>query len=190
MPALKKRVFHTESHSGLQTTSWIWQREVFHNRVLLILLQGSCSEVSAQRHGAGHVSLVSRGSQQRAFSEAGAASLMTCMKVGVRNMWTQILPYHLGSQPVQRPEDAEHEEFQEPIQAHRCGGLTAPSRSSEKPEPGAELHMLIRTAERSAPAGTRAGLRLGLGQIFLPLKKTATVQSCVLLRWLHLADWL
>lgn len=147
--------------------SWIWQHIVFHNRVLLMRFQGSCSVVSAQRHGAGHVSLVSRGSQQRAFIEAGTANLMTCMKVGVRNMWTQILPYHLGSQPVSAPRKPELEdsEFQEPIQTRHREGLPAPSRSSEKPEPGAELHMLICTAERGAPAGVKAGLRLGLGQI-------------------------
>lgn len=46
----------------------IWQRKVFHDRVLLIPLQDSCSVVSAQRCRAGHVLLVRRGSQQRAFS--------------------------------------------------------------------------------------------------------------------------
>lgn len=70
---------------------------------------------------------------------------------------------------------------------HRREGLTAPSRSSEKPEPDTEPPMLICTAERSAPAGARAGPRLGLGQILL-LSKNTTVHGCVLLWWLHLAD--
>lgn len=78
-------------------------------------------------------------------------------------------------------------EIQEPIQIHRREGLTAPSRSPEKPEPDAEPHMLMCTAERSAPAGVRAGLRLGLGQILL-LSKNTTVHGCVLLQRLHLAD--
>lgn len=45
-----------------------------------------CKVLSAQRQGARHVPLVSTGSQQSAFTEAGTASLMTCIKVGMRNM--------------------------------------------------------------------------------------------------------
>lgn len=149
-----------------------------------------CSVVSAQRHGAGHVLLVSRGSQQRAFIEAGTASPMTCMKAGARNMWTQIPPYHLGSQPAGAPRKPRARtrtlsllrRAAAKVWLHRAGALRNLS-------PSAEPHMLICTAERSAPAEARAGPRLGLGQILL-LSKNTTVHGCVLLRWLHLADWL
>ncbi|KAI4821432.1 hypothetical protein KUCAC02_029366 [Chaenocephalus aceratus] len=72
----------------------------------------------------------------------------------------------------------EDPEIQMPIQTRHSQRLAAPSRSSEKPEPSAETHMLICTAERSAPAVARAGLKLGLGQILL-LSKNSTVHGCV-----------
>ncbi|KAK5871225.1 hypothetical protein PBY51_004117 [Eleginops maclovinus] len=71
--------------------------------------------------------------------------------------------------PRKQRRSPEHEdpEIQKPIQTRHSRRLAAPSRSSEKPEPSAETHMLICTAERNAPAVVRAGLKLGLGQILL-----------------------
>ena len=119
---------------------------------------------------------------------------MTCLKVGAKNMWTQILAYHFWDWPLGAPEEARVQGLLRfgSLFRYTTGltkGLTAPSRSPEKPEPDVEPHMLMCTAERSAPAGVRAGLKLGLGQILL-LSKNTTVQGCVLLWWLHLADWL
>lgn len=128
--------------------------------------------VSAQRHGAGHVSLVSRGSQQRAFIEAGTAGLMTCMKAGASehvNSDTAVPSWEWAS-PRKPGARGTFGKFQEPRSCAVCLAAElrlAASRSSEKPEPGAEPHMLICTAERSAPVGARAGPGLGLGQILL-----------------------
>lgn len=138
MPALKKEhISYRKSQWPIgnitNLATWGISKQSF------ILLQGSCSEVSVQRHGTGPVSLVSRGGQQRVISEAGTAGLMTCVKVGVSNMWTQILPYHLGSQPVQRPEDASTRSFRSLLRRtaaevwlHQAGALRnlSPMQSS------------------------------------------------------------
>ncbi|KAI9521738.1 hypothetical protein NQZ68_003893 [Dissostichus eleginoides] len=119
-----------------------------------------CSVVSAQRHRAGHVSLVSRGSQQRGFVEAGTVGLMT-WGGGEEHVKsdTAVPSWESASRcPEEAPRkprgSPKHEdpEIQKPIQTRHSQRLAAPSRSSEKPKPSAETHMLICTAERSAPA--------------------------------------
>lgn len=137
-----------------------------------------CKVLSAQRQGVRHVPLVSTGSQQSAFTEAGTASLMTCIKVGMRNMWTQKLTCLLSSRDASTPEEALTSRFGAArSDAAPCEGLTALSRSSEKLEPGAKARMLIRTAERTGWGKSRAEARIR-SHVTLRKKKHHSTQLC------------
>lgn len=137
-----------------------------------------CKVLSAQRQGARHVPLVSTGSQQSAFTEAGTASLMTCIKVGMRNTWTQKPTCLLSSRDASAPEEALTSRFGAArSDAALCEGLTALSRSSEKLEPGAKARMLIRTAERTGWGESKAEARIR-SHITLRKKKHHSTRLC------------
>lgn len=68
------------------------------------------------------------------------------------------------------------------VWVHRAGAL----RNLSPPQRHTCWYAQLRGVDQP---GQEAGPRLGLGQILL-LSKNTTVHGCVLLRWLHLADWL
>lgn len=155
---LSKRAYLIQNATVLAIL-WFWQRKVFHNRVLLILFQGS-----AQWLALNAMELVtSRLSAEEVNREPPLRR--------AQRVWWHVWRWGWGtcelrycrpilgvSQSVPRGSPSTRTlSFRSLFRRTAAKGLTAPSRSSGKPEPGAEPHMLICTAERSAPAGRGQG---------------------------------